>query len=140
MTEAAEREQTRQEYESVLTRWEAEAFVQPGWSITWNEGDGAWTMEFQVGKKIYVLPEAAMDYYIVGASDREAHQDEGLKKARARLARIAEAHTKNVGAGGMTDGTCIECGEPDPCPTHVWATTERNPLATWDPADDQGDQ
>jgi hypothetical protein len=59
-------------------------------------------------------------------------------EARARLARIAEAHEKNVGTGGMTNGLCIECGERDPCPTHVWATTERHPFNTWDPDDDEG--
>ncbi|MFE0472573.1 hypothetical protein ACFW2V_13260 [Streptomyces sp. NPDC058947] len=59
-------------------------------------------------------------------------------EARDRLERIAQAHTKSLTTGGMTDGTCIECGETDPCPTRVWATTEgRNPvLNTWDPADD----
>lgn len=61
-------------------------------------------------------------------------------EARARLDRIAGAHAKKVGTGGLTDGTCIECGEVDPCPTYVWATTEgRDPvLNTWDPADDPG--
>jgi hypothetical protein len=59
-------------------------------------------------------------------------------EARDRLERIAQAHTKSLAAGGMTDGTCTECGEADPCPTRVWATTKgRNPvLNTWDPADD----
>jgi hypothetical protein len=57
-------------------------------------------------------------------------------KAAARLARIAEAHSKHSGEGGLTDGLCVECGERDPCPTRVWASTERDPLATWDPADD----
>lgn len=53
-----------------------------------------------------------------------------------RLARIAEAHSKTVGAGGTTDGLCGECELPHPCPTFTWATTDRDPLATWDPADD----
>ncbi|MFE7972977.1 hypothetical protein [Streptomyces shenzhenensis] len=52
-----------------------------------------------------------------------------------RLARIAEAHSKNVMDGGLTDGDCTECGHPHPCPTYVWATTDRDVLATWDPAD-----
>jgi hypothetical protein len=55
---------------------------------------------------------------------------------QARLGRIAEAHRKSVGPGGLTNGLCTECGYPDPCPTHIWATTERDPLATWDPDDD----
>lgn len=57
-----------------------------------------------------------------------------------RLARIAEAHSKTRGPGGTTDGLCAECGQPwgvDGCPTYVWATTDRDPLATWDPADDE---
>ncbi|MFI0265607.1 hypothetical protein [Streptomyces luteogriseus] len=59
-------------------------------------------------------------------------------EARDRLARIAEAHSKDVSTAGMTSGRCIECGERDPCPTHVWATTERHPVFnTWDPADDE---
>jgi hypothetical protein len=58
-------------------------------------------------------------------------------KAAARLSRIAEAHSKHAGDGGLTDGLCIECGLPDPCPTRTWATTDRDTLATWDPADDE---
>lgn len=57
-------------------------------------------------------------------------------KADARLTRIAEAHSKHVGAGGVTDGLCNECGLPHPCPTWIWASTDRDPLAPWDPADD----
>ena len=53
------------------------------------------------------------------------------------MARIAEAHRKYVGDSGLTSGDCIECGEPWPCPTNVWATTDRDPMATWDPADDE---
>jgi len=53
-----------------------------------------------------------------------------------RLARIAEAHSKEV-IGGMTSGLCIECEHPHPCPTYVWATSARDLLATWDPADDE---
>jgi hypothetical protein len=56
-------------------------------------------------------------------------------KAAARLGRIAQAHSKHVSAGGVTDGLCNECELPHPCPTYVWATTDRDPLATWDPAD-----
>lgn len=59
-----------------------------------------------------------------------------LNDPAARLARIAEAHSKHVGAGGLTDGLCGECELPHPCPTFTWATTDRDPLATWDPADD----
>lgn len=55
-----------------------------------------------------------------------------------RLQRIAEAHHKWVDEHGGTDGCCIECGYPDPCPTYVWATDEnRDPNATWDPIDDE---
>lgn len=53
-----------------------------------------------------------------------------------RLARIAEAHSKDAGEGGLTNGDCNECGHPHPCPTYIWATTDRDPLATWDPNDD----
>lgn len=62
-------------------------------------------------------------------------------KAAARLARIAEAHSKHVGSRGLTSGLCTECGQPwgdNGCPTYVWATVDRDPLATWDPADDEG--
>lgn len=54
-----------------------------------------------------------------------------------RLARIAHAHAKNQAPGGMTSGDCDECGQPWPCPTYTWATTDRDPTATWDPADDE---
>lgn len=56
-----------------------------------------------------------------------------------RMARIAEAHCKDIGEGGLTSGDCAECGHPYPCPTRIWATTERDPLLCWDPADDDPD-
>lgn len=54
-----------------------------------------------------------------------------------RMARIAEAHTPKAGPGGFTDGLCPECNWNDPCPTKVWATTDREVLGPWDPADDE---
>lgn len=56
-----------------------------------------------------------------------------------RLAVIARAHSLLSGAGGLTSGECIECGHHWPCPTYVWATSDRGPSATWDPADDEDD-
>lgn len=58
-------------------------------------------------------------------------------RLEARLARIAEAHSKNVTGGGLTSGECNECSHSHPCPTYTWATASRDPLATWDPADDE---
>ncbi|MER5482959.1 hypothetical protein ABT024_07045 [Streptomyces sp. NPDC002812] len=60
--------------------------------------------------------------------------------AEHRLARIAEAHSKNLTVGGMTSGDCDECEQRWPCPTYVWATTDRDLIATWDPADDEDTQ
>lgn len=60
-----------------------------------------------------------------------------LDSPEARLARIAEAHGERLGDGGFTFGDCLECGHVWPCPTRIWATTDRDPLATWDPADDE---
>lgn len=60
--------------------------------------------------------------------------------AYQRLTRIAAAHTKYIGPGGLTSGDCVECGHAWPCPTSVWATSDRDPvLDTWDPADDTED-
>lgn len=56
-----------------------------------------------------------------------------------RLGRIAEAHTEHLGDGGFTFGDCNECGHVWPCPTRTWATTDRDVLATWDPADDEAE-
>lgn len=59
----------------------------------------------------------------------------------ARLARIAEAHHKNVDEHGGTFGECNECDHAWPCPTYIWATTERdNTLNTWDPCDDNTEE
>ena len=52
-----------------------------------------------------------------------------------RLARIAEVHDQYIGPAGITSGYCGECERPHPCPTRVWATTDRSPLDSWDPAD-----
>lgn len=59
-----------------------------------------------------------------------------------RLSRIAQAHKKDVDSAGGTHGLCVECYQPwneeaGGCPTKVWATTDRDVLATWDPADDE---
>lgn len=59
---------------------------------------------------------------------------------RERLGRIADAHSKDEGPHGMTYGHCVECGLPWECPTYVWATTSRDALATWDPADDEPEE
>jgi hypothetical protein len=59
-----------------------------------------------------------------------------VNAACAARHRIAEAHHKHVDAHGGTYGECNECGNAWPCPTYVWATTDRDPLSTWDPADD----
>lgn len=57
----------------------------------------------------------------------------------SRLARIAEGHPKDVTRDGMTSGLCAECGHPWPCPTYVWATTERDYLTDpWHPDDEGG--
>lgn len=56
-----------------------------------------------------------------------------VPQLRARLDRIADAHYKWVGPGGLTSGYCAECDLAHPCPTHVWASTDRDPLSTWDP-------
>lgn len=53
-----------------------------------------------------------------------------------RLGRIAAAHVPETLPGGLVTGLCVECEQRYPCPTYTWATTERDPLATWDPADD----
>lgn len=59
-------------------------------------------------------------------------------RMRDRLLRIAEAHSKNVDSAGGTWGDCAECGWSWPCPTNVWATTSRDVMAPWMPADDDG--
>lgn len=55
------------------------------------------------------------------------------------LDRIAEAHSKTIDASGGSWGDCTECGWSWPCPTHVWATTDRDVLAPWNPTDDEDD-
>lgn len=54
-----------------------------------------------------------------------------------RLGRIADAHHKDDSGGGTTSGMCQECGWAYPCPTSVWAATERETDAPWDPRDDE---
>jgi len=64
-----------------------------------------------------------------------------LQALRGRVARIVEAHHKRFDGHGGTLGDCNECGWQHPCPTHLWATTDRDPaLSTWDPADDETDE
>lgn len=65
-----------------------------------------------------------------------------LSTPEDRLSRIAQAHKKDVDENGGTHGVCVECyqvwnEEAGGCPTRVWATKDRDPLATWDPIDDE---
>lgn len=60
-----------------------------------------------------------------------------ITAAKNALARIAEAHSKHVDERGGTTGACNECNWNWPCPTYVWATTDRDPNGPWDPADDE---
>lgn len=69
-------------------------------------------------------------------ADRAIANGERADKLLAAMGRIAEAHSKHIGEGGLTCCDCNECGHPHPCPTYIWATTDRDPLATWDPNDD----
>lgn len=62
-----------------------------------------------------------------------------LASTEERLARIAEFHHKWVDEHGGTLGECSECSLNWPCPTYVWATSERDLTACWDPADDEVD-
>lgn len=84
-------------------------------------------MQSEITEQAADLVLAALDRYDTWAAGR----------LEARLARIAEAHSKNVTGGGLTSGECNECGHSHPCPTYTWATANRDPLATWDPADDE---
>ncbi|MFE3202150.1 hypothetical protein [Embleya sp. NPDC059237] len=61
-------------------------------------------------------------------------------EALGRLARIGGGHSKHVTEHGMTSGDCTECGQPWPCPTYTWATTQRDVLECWDPFDDEPDE
>lgn len=86
-------------------------------------------MQTAISEQAADLVLAALDRYDTWAAG----------KPDARLARIAEAHVQESGPGGTVGGSCVECGQrwgENGCPTRVWATTDRDPLATWDPADD----
>ncbi len=68
-----------------------------------------------------------------------------LSTAEDRLSRIAQAHKKDVDSAGGTHGLCVECYRPwnekaGGCPTRVWATTDHDPLGTWDPSEDDGEE
>ena len=90
-------------------------------------------MRSQISDHAADLVLAALDRYDQWAAS-------GAVGPSARLTRIAEAHHKWVGGGGLTDGNCNECGVAWPCPTFTWATTARDPLAAWDPADDEAEE
>jgi len=87
----------------------------------------------------FIGPVAQVSRHPRSAEDRVGKLRGEVADANAalrRLGRIADAHHKHVDAYGGTWGECAECGEQWPCPTHAWATTDRDPLSTWDPADD----
>lgn len=63
----------QEEYEKILRHWQDIGFINTGWHIRWSEGEGSWRMTFSVGKHVYDLTEAAMDYFVVGANHMAAH-------------------------------------------------------------------
>lgn len=96
-------------------------------------GQGALAgLRSEISEQAADLVLAALDRYDSWATAQTAGPSD-------RLARIAEAHRKNQTSGGMTDGYCDECAHAWPCPTWSWAATQRDPLATWDPVDDEDD-
>lgn len=75
-----ERPEDLAEYETLLRDWEQTGFIQPGWSIHYDAGEGAYVMTFWLSSRtMYSLTEANMDYYIIGVSDM-AHFRSGRKK------------------------------------------------------------
>lgn len=84
--------------------------------------------------------DASAQRWLQYAAELEVKNGERLGeigRLKARLDRIGEAHCKDVDNHGGTTGDCNECGWSWPCPTHVWATTERDALAPWDPRHDE---
>ena len=71
----SERQQTRDEFEAVLRRWEAEGFVLPGWGVYWSVSDGAHQVTFQTAGNNYALAEDAMESYIAGVADRAGFRE-----------------------------------------------------------------
>ncbi|MFF8840529.1 hypothetical protein [Streptomyces sp. NPDC015130] len=86
------------------------------------------------------ISENAADLVLAALDRYDDWAAKGAVGPSARLARIAQAHTQDTTSGGLTTGNCVECGHPSPCPTYTWATTDRDPLATWDPADDEDEE
>lgn len=72
---------------------------------------------------------------------RQEHRELRAEVGRHGTARnrIAAAHRKYVDNHGGTDGDCAECGHVWPCPTYVWATTDRTSVDPWNPIDDECD-
>jgi len=86
------------------------------------------------------ISEQAADLVLTALDRYDNWAAKGAVGPSARLACIAQAHTQDTASGGLTSGSCVECGHRFPCPTSVWATTDRDPLATWDPADDEPEE
>lgn len=76
----------------------------------------------------------------VSASLFELMPNLALSTPEGRLSRIAQAHVKDTDEHGGSNGICVECYQVYPCPTVVWATKDRDVLATWDPVDDEPEE
>lgn len=91
----------------------------------------------------WLLPQLADEIDVLNGQVRRSYA-EGVavaRKLQGRLDRIAEAHAKYIDELGGTFGDCNECGHTWPCPSHQWATAERNPVIDcWDPIDDEDDR
>ena len=94
----------------------------------------------------WIVMVSRTEYRILRVSGSESlfslMPDVAVSTLEARLSRIAQAHVKDVDENGGTHGVCVECyqvwnEEAGGCPTRVWATKDRDVLATWDPIDDE---
>jgi len=118
-----------------LSRLDAEhVAILRGLPQGWEEA----LIEHEIGQQL--LTDAGVpvrDRQWAYSGDLDSRIAQYVAPALARLERIAEAHCKQVDDHGGTTGDCNECGWTWPCPTYVWSTSDRDSLATWNPADDE---
>lgn len=88
MPDNDQRAEDKAKYQELLAHWEKIGFIQSGWSVTWDEGDGAHRVSFFVGKRMYVLTEAAFDFYVIGVADMGEFLKPRKSDERARLAEL----------------------------------------------------
>lgn len=73
-----DQEATRAEFEGILAKWVEGGFIEEGWRVRWDVGEGAFETTFRRKKHVYSLGERDMNMFILGATEMSGFYIEAM--------------------------------------------------------------